>query len=285
MRYPYLRFIILFITLSQLSACAHLKLTQAQLTKAEQLGFKTDLIHTQHFIITGLSAQKENLLSPMELVTYIEGDGRSWINRDTVSNNPTPLNPFALQLAMSDSRRPIVYLARPCQYTPHNIDKNCNPDVWTHSRYSKQAVQATSEAIDFYKSKFKLTNRDKIHLIGYSGGGGIAALVAAIRQDVKSLITVAADLDTAAMQAYHHTTHLTNSENPLDVAEKINNIPQCHFSGELDKTVPPHIAGGFIKKMTIPNCAEQFIQPKANHYQGWIEHWPLLINQKLKCTN
>ena len=27
---------------------------------------------------------------------YIEGDGRSWIDRDTISSNPTPTVPFAL---------------------------------------------------------------------------------------------------------------------------------------------------------------------------------------------
>lgn len=44
----------------------------------------------------------------------------------------------------------------------------------------------------------------KHELIGYSGGGNIAAILAERRADVRSLRTVAGNLDVAYVNATHH---------------------------------------------------------------------------------
>ncbi|MFP4386937.1 MAG: alpha/beta hydrolase, partial [Alphaproteobacteria bacterium] len=58
-----------------------------------------------------------NTNAPLSI--YIEGDGLAWIKRTRPSGNPTPTNPVALRLAASDNiSQNIIYIARPCQYTP-----------------------------------------------------------------------------------------------------------------------------------------------------------------------
>jgi len=92
-----------------------------------------------------------------------------------------------------------------------------------------------NEAVEHLKIKAKAT---KIHLVGYSGGGAIAVLIAARRKDVLTLRTIAGDLDPPSLAEYHHTTPLQGSLNPTMAIPKILNLPQQHFSGGKDKTVP-----------------------------------------------
>ena len=62
------------------------------------------------------------------LKVYLEGDGRSWLNRNSISYNPTPKDPVGLTLAARDNSYNVMYIARPCQYV--SFDKN--PDCKRH---------------------------------------------------------------------------------------------------------------------------------------------------------
>ena len=55
-----------------------------------------------------------------------------------------------------------------------------------------KVVRVSKQAIDTLKQQFQ---SEEIVLVGYSGGGAIAALVAARRADVADLISVAGNLD------------------------------------------------------------------------------------------
>jgi hypothetical protein len=246
---------------------------------AENKGFKKILIQAQPFLLT--SYQKISPHHPT-LTVYIEGDGRAWITRHRLSPNPTPQQPLALQLAMQDSDASVTYLARPCQYTPLYLDKACTSVVWSSHRFSETAVSAMNEAVTKLKNTAKAT---KIHLVGFSGGGAIATLIAARRTDIASLRTVAGDLNHETLSQHHQTTPLTGSLNPTNVIASLAKIPQCHFSGGKDKIVPPFIASQFVTLINQAGfgCAKQVLIPNNTHHQSWEKQWPMLLKESLKC--
>lgn len=246
---------------------------------ASSKGFIKKEIQTKTFLLT--SFQRLNVSHKRPVTIYIEGDGRSWINKNTISPDPTPLNPLALKLAQLDSNSNVVYLARPCQYTSHVKDEFCNPHVWTDERFSPKVIAAMNEAVDQIKA---FANADKVHLVGYSGGGGLAVLMAAHRkdQDVLSIQTIAGDLDIVAMSEYHHASPSPSSLNPKDYAYAVKHIPQTHYVGGKDTVVPVFIAQGFLKALQQSQCDNQVhhsskdlsyakikIIEENDHHHGW----------------
>lgn len=96
---------------------------------------------------------------------------------------------MGLKLAALDASPNVVYLARPCQYVWSPL---CSDIYWTDRRFAVEVVEAMSAAIDRL-----ILPGQKLHLVGYSGSGAVAVLVAARRPDVVSLRTIAGNLDTS----------------------------------------------------------------------------------------
>ena len=67
-------------------------------------------------------------------------------------------------------------------------------------------MQNMNQTIDNIKANAGFGEQDKLELIGYSGGAAVAVLLAARRNDVKIIRTVARDLNHELMSEYHHTT-------------------------------------------------------------------------------
>ncbi len=211
---------------------------------------------------------------------YIEGDGSSWKNKYQLSSNPTPKHPLTLKLALTDPHASVIYLARPCQYTPHRLDKKCEPKYWSSHRYAPEVIDAMNLTLD----KIKVArNNQSFVLIGYSGGASIAALIAAKRTDVKGLITFAGDLDHQILNEHHQTTPLTGSENPIHIARKLKNLPQQHWAGAEDKIVPPWMSQHFAKAVNNPLCVKTFTLAGVTHHKGWEEAWPQVLQTPLMC--
>lgn len=80
-----------------------------------------------------------------------------------------------------------------------------------------------------------------IELIGYSGGGVLAALIAARRTDVRRIVTVAANLDLAVWTRTLGVDAMRNSLDPAREADRIEAIPQYHLAGASDEAVPPSV--------------------------------------------
>lgn len=125
--------------------------------------------------------RKPGAADPGRLIVCIEGDGTGWHSRTRRSENPTPLEPIALRLALRDARPGLLYLAWPCQYVARAVLERCDPALWSGARYSEQVVAATYHAINATKR----AAADKVILMGYSGGGVLAALLAAQHADVE----------------------------------------------------------------------------------------------------
>lgn len=216
-----------------------------------------------------------------ELFVYIEGDGLAWVTRSKVSSNPTPRNPVALKLALrhmeaTNGEAEIVYLARPCQFVEPEQQTNCSPKFWTDARFSSEVVRAMSQAIDSLKSRAAAT---KLTLIGYSGGGAIASLISAHRNDVEMLITVAGNLDHDAWTSYHRVSPLRRSLNAADFIDEISDIRQVHFIGAEDTVMPVSIIERFRLPLRYSKSARFIVIPELDHSCCWSVIWPDLLNQ------
>lgn len=216
----------------------------------------------------------------IDLVIYIEGDGLAWISRNHVSSDPTPVVPVALQLAALDATS-VVYLARPCQFTAALSADVCSDEKWwTGGRFSEAVIAAFDQAIGTLKRQF---GAQRIHLIGYSGGGAIAVLVAARRNDIISLRTVAGNLDHAELHTHHNVSQMSDSLNPINYAAQMSHIPQLHFVGLSDSVIPSGIAQNFLHRLGAGKCA-QIITVQATHSTGWQEQWPGLLETPFPCN-
>lgn len=206
---------------------------------------------------------------------FIEGDGKAWLTRNQPSPNPTPYEPTALMLAGSDTSPNVAYLARPCQFI---TGPACLMPVWTSRQYGEQNIAAMNKALDRWRGH-------KLELVGYSGGATIALLLAARRDDVINIRTVAGNTDTLAFTTFHHVSPPpADTLNPASFTARTATIPQIHFVGENDRIVPPSFAEAYQAKLPPGNCSKVITIANTSHTDGWPEHWQRMADRALPCV-
>ncbi|MFN7122734.1 MAG: alpha/beta hydrolase [Hydrogenophaga sp.] len=205
------------------------------------------------------------------LTVYIEGDGLAWLSTSRPSPDPTPVHPVALHLALAQPEGTAIYLARPCQY--QDRAGTCTPKDWTSARFSEAAVSATDQALDHLLRHHQAQG---LHLVGYSGGAAIAALVAARRIDVRSLTTVAGNLDHARWTRLHGLTPLAGSLNPAGVSASLSGLAQWHLVGANDPVIPVVLAQGFLALQHVGGQGSLRVLAGFDHRCCWAEAWPRL---------
>lgn len=266
-----MRKLIPILTVIFLTGCA----TAPTSKVAEQNGFKQRYVKTSKFNL----ATYQKILKPgQDIHIYIEGDGYAWITRSMLSKDPSPRSSTVMRLATLDPHPNVVYLARPCQFSPQDLKTVCDPQYWSLGRYSATVVQAINNAITQIKNTHKAK---KVHLIGFSGGGTLAVLAASQRKekDIASIRTIAGNLDLRTMDKIHRTTPLSQSLDPMGIAYSIRNIPQIHFSGAKDKIVPTVVTQNFVKAAQL-DPKKLIIVKDADHQKNWHKHWPELLKRK-----
>ena len=215
------------------------------------------------------------------LVIYIEGDGRAWLDRHTPSGDPTPINPVALKLAAIDTGENVVYLGRPGQYIHGRVDRR----YWLGSRFAPEVVDTYVAAVTELASSI---NASSIDLVGYSGGGAIAALVVARLQQAApartlSLRTVAGNIDTQAWTTLKKITPMSESLNPADDAAILRDIPQVHLVGTRDRQVPRAVFDAYAGKLGSVHCV-RVVEVDATHAGPWDEAWRKVMAEPATCT-
>jgi dienelactone hydrolase len=238
---------------------------------ARKAGFKKQRVATSDFTLTVYT--KTDRLSDV-LTIYIEGDGFAFTSRRMISSNPTPKDPVALRLAAADPHTNIAYLGRPCQYISEKEEKNHNSKYWSDARFSEEVIRSMNQAVDTIKRQ---TAANETVLIGYSGGAAIAVLLAARRDDIAEIVTVAGNLDHIAVNKYHKVAQLRNSLNPIDYAEQVAYIPQRHFAGSKDKVVPVDIIKNFALASGDTSYQTVIVAEGCGHNKGWADIWQDLI--------
>jgi hypothetical protein len=221
-------------------------------------------IPTPRFTLTSIVS---NACADKVMRIYIEGDGFAWVTRSRISSDPTPINPLSAKLMMIDPSGCKAYIARPCQYAN---DATCTSEYWSNLRFSPEVIESYNNALDQLKQKY---NIHSFTLIGYSGGGAVAALTAPRRNDVGKLISIAGNIDTDAWVNYHSISPLDGSLNPADEAKKLQEIPQIHLVGNEDTIVPKEILSSYKSHFLKTTNIKSIECNECTHNLGWEQKW------------
>lgn len=204
-----------------------------------------------------------------KLHIYMAGDGLPWLAKGKVAKDPSPTNPLAWRLMQADPEH-AIFLGRPCYFD--TLLPPCSPQYWTHGRYSQAVVTSLTLAL---KNIIQHNPNKKIWLIGHSGGGTLAVLVAhALRADnsLQGVITLGANLDIDAWTSHHGFNPLVHSLNPAELS-KLNGIQQYHLSGAKDRNTPPFLNHRFFKNQGL----KPIIFPKHRHNCCWENTWSAIL--------
>ncbi len=234
----------------------------------EKQGFVFQKIQTSAFDLASWARVER---SHPFLRIYLEGDGFAWRTPYRPSYNPTPLTTLVLDLAEKDKNNNVVYLARPCQYI---FSKQCDVYFWTIGRFDERIIQAQIEAV---KHLIQTYQAKEVQLIGYSGGATVALLVALNVPEVSSVITLAGVLDHEAWTTYHQDTPLKGSLNPMAEKKRLALLPQRHYVGEKDKTVPPALTQAYLASFDEPHFITRIVLPEVSHQKGWDKAWEEIL--------
>ena len=251
-----------------LQSCASPGERVDKIARAQQLEKK--LVDTNDFQITAYIAGNIGFADKVHV--YIEGDGSPWINRTLPAADPTPRNPLMLRLMNYDTG-PRIYIGRPC-YLRTNDDNRCTKDMWTDARYSELVVKNMIQAINSLTAP-----EQRLTLLGHSGGGTLAAIIASRIKKVDTIITIAANLDTDAWTNRHHYRPLINSINPINLPPLPASIKQIHIAGSKDKIISQADIRRFVEKQ--PN-ARFLLYKKLDHSCCWENIWPEIYRRFLQ---
>jgi hypothetical protein len=248
------------------SLCACRDTTATATRAAEQAGLIP-------FVVQGTIYQHATFASPTPaagpLYVFIEGDGSPWSHNGTrVSDDPTPHHPLALALAAQTSGS-ILYLGRPCYFQARN-DAACHPPAWTSERYSAQIVASMAAVINQY---IAANHSRGVVLIGFSGGGVLAVLIAPL-VPVLAVVTIAANLDVDAWTRWHQYTPLTGSLNPATQPPLDAHVYQLHLVGDRDPVVPPRLSQRYLDRVS-PDQVWHY--ESFDHACCWAQQWPSIF--------
>ncbi|HLY95842.1 MAG: hypothetical protein ACM3W8_03880 [Sideroxydans sp.] len=261
---PVLRVFFCLLAFVQMAGCA--SPPQRMDERAAELGFRRVVVRGQGYDhVAYLKEGKSNADSSLHI--YLEGDGTPWVRKRVAAADPTPRTPLMLDLMALDPA-PALYLGRPC-YQGLSKAKACTPDMWTDNRYSETVVASMTAAVDRLSAEYRA-----LVLLGYSGGGTLAMLMAERLAKADTVITVAANLDTQRWAALHRQPPLSGSLNPAERPPLPPHIRQMHFAGSKDDNVPPAIVRDAIAQQ---QGAEFTVVRDQDHSCCWREAWPQIL--------
>ncbi len=206
---------------------------------------------------------------------YIEGDGQAYLRPNLPSDDPTPNEPVALQL-MANDPAPALWLARPCQYLRPVA---CTPALWTLERYGDATIESLHDAI-----KREVADDQPLILIGHSGGGTLAMLLAPRIKAVKAVVTVAGNINVGRWTQHHRYTPLTGSRDPARESSLPPTITQIHWVGGKDTNIPAQWA----IESSQGTEGLVLLAPDAGHVCCWAQTWPdqlRIVQQLLNTTD
>jgi pimeloyl-ACP methyl ester carboxylesterase len=194
---------------------------------------------------------------------FLESDGLPWVNGRVPASDPTSRDPLALQLMML-SRGPAMYVSRPCYH--ELMDAGCSWQTWTLGRYSQAVVDSMVRAIE---TQLHDANATRVRLVGYSGGGALAVLIAERLPNVAAVVTIGANLDVDAWTRHHGYLPLEGSLNPAR-----STLPhpwrETHLHGVDDTVVPIATTRAYFERYPT---ARQVTFEKYDHVCCWVRDW------------
>lgn len=239
---------------------------------ARRHGLETSIVEGsgyRHVVVTRYAHQPAGRLH-----VYIEGDGVPWVRGVEPAEDPTPGNPLALRLMATDPAD-AAYLGRPC-YFGLSGDDGCDASSWTSGRYSSAVVASMAGAVRTLAAGHGYS---EVVLIGFSGGGVIARLMARHIPELAGLLTVNANLDVHQWAARHGYLPLTDSMSPVDEARLPPHILHVQAVGARDLVVPQAITESYRRQH---DDLVVWSYPEFDHVCCWLESWPSILQRFTK---
>ena len=236
---------------------------------AADAGLRQEVVRGADF--RHLVLYRRDEVAARRLHVYIDHDGKPWIGGTRVASDPSPRTPLALEFMLQDPAA-AIYVGRPCHFGAAG-QPGCHPLIWTHARYGEAVVASMAAVIEQWLSK---TGRTELVLIGYSGGGTLASLLAARLPQTVGLLTIAANLDVDAWTALHRYSPMIGSLDPAQSDALDSHIVQHHHVGVRDRNVPPELLARFVAKEP---GARLFMHPDFDHVCCWVAAWPRLLDE------
>jgi len=222
----------------------------------------------RHLLVLNASAiQATGSENGQILNIYIEGDGQPWHTPSEVAWDPTPKHSTMMTLMAMD-HGPALFLGRPCYFGVS--DTECSAIWWTHKRYAREILDSMNGALNALADRYA-----GLRLIGHSGGGTLAMLMAATRDDVESLVTLAGNLDTLAWTRLHEYSPLEGSLNPVDLPVP-ERVQQLHLVGRMDSVMPPDLIPSALLKQK--NVVVRLMDGQ-DHRCCWHQIWPGILKE------
>ncbi|MBT2787207.1 MULTISPECIES: alpha/beta hydrolase [unclassified Halomonas] len=190
---------------------------------------------------------------------YLEGDGRPWVSGGShVSDDPSPRRPYLLPI-MLDSPGPALYLGRPC-YFGLGPKRHCHPTLWTFSRYSDRVIMAMVEAAEQWLATYH--EESMVTLVGHSGGGVLALLMAERLPQVNRVIAMATPVSLSTWAQQHDYFPLFDSLDPMTLQNWRSDVERHFLFGSDDRVVPP---GRFAPlARTIPGSKVEIVRGQGH---------------------
>jgi pimeloyl-ACP methyl ester carboxylesterase len=111
--------------------------------------------------------------------------------------------------------------------------------------------------------------RRPLVLVGYSGGGALALLIADRVAAVKAVVTLAANLDLAGWTELHGYEALTDSLDPLSV-RRLPTGCEIHIAAAHDSVVPPSL----VRNAVARRPGALLWVESGDHACCWADRWP-----------
>ena len=243
---------------------------------AEARGFRESILHAGAFELTAFLRRPVSVESGVieageaVLTVYIEGDGAAWSSPYHPPRDPTPRRPLALALAAIDPSPTVAYLGRPCQYLGAAALVHCSSAYWVDKRFDPEVIEAYDQAINELKARFSART---LRLVGYSGGGNIAAILAMRRADVLSLIALASPLSLAAWIERHGLTPLLGALDPVREPGRLR--AASYWVGSRDDIVPPAVVQSFAER----KGGAMHVVKDYDHQCCWSADWLTILKE------
>jgi len=202
------------------------------------------------------------------LHVYIEGDGTPLLGGRTPTVDPTPRRPLMPALMARDPA-PRLLLGRPC-YHGLAATPPCQPLYWTEGRFAEAVVDSMAAAIGRLAGE---GGHDGVVLIGHSGGGVLALLLAERLEEARAVVAVATIADIDLWTRHHGLAPLSASLNPNARLAQAP-VPELFLAGSRDRVTPAEL---------VRQAAGRRPRAELRSYVGfdhaccWTSVWPEVL--------
>ncbi len=241
----------------------------------------------------------KQVLSSEVIVVVVEGDGMPWKESGVLALDPTPSDPLMLDWYRQWTGS-AIYLGRPCYYGAKELQppkpqveihtvyrlSSCNPYWFSMGRYSQPVVQSMVEVLSEI-----LPAETRVVILGHSGGGALAMLMAAKLDQVVAVVTLAANLDVQKWVEFHDYTPLYGSLDPARENVLPPRIRQLHMASAADDVILPawikaearRQEGEYVEWQTSANRTE--VGDVQGAHGLWRDKWAAINMEILRLTS